>query len=179
MVVGLGDKIDIGEIGNYIKYALESKDFDCAKLACGIISDLSGSMEQRMNEYLDDFVPCLHNILRDQEIDRKIKLPALHALGDLCVYCGEQFNQKYLAGTLVILSLAARMSTQVQAYQHDADTLEFLEDLREEIIDQYITILIAAGDTNCLAHFNTYLESVFDFLEETVKIEGYNSPRRM
>lgn len=113
MVVGLGEKIDISEIGNYIKYALESKDYDCAKLACGIISDLSGSMEERMTEYLDDFVPCLHNILRDQEIDRKIKLPALHALGDLCVYCGEQFNQKFLAGTLVILSLAARMSTQV------------------------------------------------------------------
>ena len=113
MVVGLGEKIDISEIGNYIKYALESKDYDCAKLACGIISDLSGSMEKRMTEYLDDFGPCLHNILRDQEIDRKIKLPALHALGDLCVYCGEQFNQKFLAGTLVILSLAARMSTQV------------------------------------------------------------------
>lgn len=88
-----------------------------------------------MNEYLDDFVPCLHNILRDQEIDRKIKLPALHALGDLCVYCGELFNQKYLNGTLVILSLAARMSTQVQAYQNDDDTLDFLEELREEIID--------------------------------------------
>lgn len=65
LVVGMGDKIDISEIGNYIKYALESKDNDCAKLACGILSDLSGSMMERMNEYLDDFVPCLHNILRD------------------------------------------------------------------------------------------------------------------
>lgn len=113
MVVGLGDKIDISDIGNYIKYALESKDNDCAKLACGIISDLSGSMEERMNEYLDDFVPCLHNILRDQTMDRKIKLPALHALGDLCMYSGQVFNQKFLDSTLTILSQAARMSVTV------------------------------------------------------------------
>jgi len=103
LVVGLGDKIEIQEIGSYIKYALESKANDCAKLACGIISDLSGSMMERMNEYLDDFVPCLHNILRDQTLDRKIKLPALHALGDLSMYSGAAFNQKYLDGTLVIL----------------------------------------------------------------------------
>jgi|DEB0MinimDraft_12_1074336.scaffolds.fasta_scaffold26028_2 hypothetical protein len=110
MVVGVGDKIDITEIGSYIKYALESKDNDCAKLACGIISDLSGSMEERMNEYLDDFVPCLHNILRDNTMDRKIKLPALHALGDLCMYSGQSFNEKFLDSTLQILSQAARMS---------------------------------------------------------------------
>jgi len=89
MVVGLGEKIDISEIGCYIKYALESRDNDCVKLTCGIISDLSVSKEEKMNEYLDDFVPCLHNILRDQTMDRKIKLPALHALGDLCMYSGE------------------------------------------------------------------------------------------
>jgi len=92
MVVGCGDKIEFNSIGSYIKYALESKDNDCAKLACGIIADLSGSMGEKMNEYLDDFVPCLQNILRSSELDRKIKLPALHALGELCMYSGEAFN---------------------------------------------------------------------------------------
>lgn len=126
MVVGIGEAIDISEIGNYIKYALESKDAECASLACGIISDLSGSMAERMNEYLDDFVPCLHNILRDHSYERKIKLPALHALGDLCLYSGEPFHQKYLDGTLTILSMAARMSTQTQVHADDLDTLDFL-----------------------------------------------------
>ena len=103
MVVGLGDKIEFQEIGKYIKYALESKDNDCAKLACGIISDLSGSTGEKMNEYLDDFVPCLQNILKDEALDRKIKLPALHALGDLCMYCGAAFNNKFLDSTLAML----------------------------------------------------------------------------
>ena len=113
LVVGLGAKIEIGDIGSYIKYALQSKDNECAKLACGIISDLSSTMEERMCEYLDDFVPCLHDILRDTTLDRKIKLPALHALGDLCMYSGDQFVQKYFDSTLTILSQASSMSVMV------------------------------------------------------------------
>jgi hypothetical protein len=89
LVVGTGESIDISSIGSYIKYALQSKDNECAKLACGIISDLSSSMGEKMSDYLDDFVPCLHDILREQTLDRRIKLPALHALGDLCMYSGD------------------------------------------------------------------------------------------
>ena len=108
MVVGLGDKVDLSNIGHYIKYALESKENDCTKIACGIISDLS----ERMDQYLDDFVPCLHQILSDETLDRKIKLPALHALGELCLNCGVQFNQKYLDKTMTMMNLAGRASIQ-------------------------------------------------------------------
>lgn len=176
MVVGLQENIEIDQIGSYIKYALESKDNDCTSLACGIISDLSGSMGERMNEYLDDFVPCLHNILRDEGSDRKIKLPAFHALGDLCMYSGDAFNRKYLDDTLTILSMAARMSTQTQvAVDTDPLLSNFLSELREVIIDQYIIILMAASDSNSLPKLSPYLSTIFDFLEATVRIEGYTN----
>jgi hypothetical protein len=46
----LGERLEFNEtIGSYIKYALESKENDCTKLACGIVSDLSGSLEDGMN----------------------------------------------------------------------------------------------------------------------------------
>lgn len=64
-VVGCGQHIDIPEVGQYIKHALESKQKDSTKLACGIISDLSGIHQEKMSEFLDDFVPCLLDILRD------------------------------------------------------------------------------------------------------------------
>lgn len=178
-MVGLEEKIEINEIGSYIKYALESKDKDCASLACGIVSDLSGGMGERMNEYLDDFVPCLHNLLRDPSHDRKVKPPALRALGDLCTYSGQQFNQKYLDGTLTILSMAARMSTQTQAHAEDLETLEYLRELREEILDSYITILMAAGESNCLTHFHNFLEAIFEFLEAVVHLDGSDHTRDM
>lgn len=63
MCVGLGESVEISQIGCYIKLALQTQDDDCAKIACGIVSDLSNSMGERLNEYLEDFVPCLHAIL--------------------------------------------------------------------------------------------------------------------
>ena len=99
-VVGCGEHIEIPEVGQYIKHALESKETDCTKLACGIISDLSGAHQGKMSEFLDDFVPCLHDILRDQTIQKEMKIPALHAMGDLAVYCAARFCQSYLTWTL-------------------------------------------------------------------------------
>ena len=93
-------------------------------------------MQDRLNEYLDDFVPCLHNILRSSDMDRKIKLPALQALGDLSLNSGDPFNQRHLNDTLVILAAAAAMSTALQSVpQEDLDTLEFLHDLRESLLE--------------------------------------------
>ena len=67
------------------------KEPDCTKLACGIISDLSSIHEEQMGDYLGDYVPLLYNLLSDSEVDREIKIPALHALGDLAMYCGSRF----------------------------------------------------------------------------------------
>jgi len=128
-----------------------------------------------MSDYLDDFVPCLHEILRDNSMDRRIKLPALHALGDLCMYSGDQFSQKYFESTITIFDQASRMSVQVQ--NHNDETLEFLSELRETILDQYIIILISLQDTNSEDKFIAHLQNVFDFMQTTVTIEGRKSPR--
>lgn len=66
MIVGCGDKVELTEIGKYIKHALESQENECIKLACGIISDLAE--DARMADFLVDFVPCLHKILSDQTL---------------------------------------------------------------------------------------------------------------
>jgi len=44
LCIGLERTVQFKEIGSYIKYALESKENDVARLACGIISDLSTNM---------------------------------------------------------------------------------------------------------------------------------------
>lgn len=102
-----------------------------------------------MGDYLDDFVPCLHQILRDETVNRQIKIPALSALGELCLNQGQLFNQKYLEITLTLINLAARASVQIQSHSDDQDTLEYLKELRETIIDQYTVILMSAEDNNC------------------------------
>lgn len=52
------------------------------------------------------------------------------------------------------MNLAARASIQTQSHSEDPETLEYLTELRETIIDQYTVILMSAEDNNCLDKFN-------------------------
>lgn len=179
MCVGLGDKIDLTEIGRYLKAALQSQEDDCAKSACGIISDLSNSMGEGLNEYLDDFVPCLHDILKSNQIDRKIKLPAIHALGSLSLNSGDYFNLTYLNDTMVIINMAAEMATsRISDFADDLDTLEFLKELRDEILEQYSTILITVEDSeNAILkqNFSRNIGVMCEFIKQTLFIDGYKN----
>ena len=103
-----------------------------------------------MDQYLDEFVPCLHQILGDETMDRKIKIPALHTLGDLCLNCSVQFNKKFFDKTMLIMNLAGNTANQTSYYMNDPDSLEFLKELREAIIDQYMIILISAENSGYL-----------------------------
>lgn len=68
---------------------------------------MSSNMQGKLSYYLGDFVPCLINILKNEKVDRKSKLAAFHALGDLSLNSSEVFNNFYLVETLDILSNAA------------------------------------------------------------------------
>lgn len=146
--VGLGDRIQLDEIGPFIKLALQTNELDVAKVACGIISDLSNEMGGKLNEYLADFAPCLHNILQSTDFKREIKLPAIHALGSLSLNSGDEFNVKYLPDTMNLLNGAAQMCTlSLEQFQDDPDSLDFLRELRDEILEQYTTIIIGVEDS--------------------------------
>lgn len=106
-------------------------------------------------------MPCLLQILGDQTLDRRIKLPALRALGDLSIYCPTRFNEEFLLKTLEVLGHAARAATTTQVQPDDKDTIKFLGDLREEIIDQYCSVIMSAQDSQHLAVFDKFLVEIF------------------
>lgn len=57
LCLGIDQSFDINKIGTYIKFGLETNDNAVARLALGVLQDLSKLMGPKMNEYLDDFVP--------------------------------------------------------------------------------------------------------------------------
>ena len=177
-VRGLGTEIEIKEIARFIKFALQSEEQDCAKIACGIVSDMSSSMQAGLDEYLADFVPCLHDILRNEHINRSIKLPAFHALGDLSLNSGDNFNKVYLHDTLTLLDLAAQMTAQAEmGGALDADYLDFLRELRDEIIVQYSTILISVSDSEDVRikqSFQQHLPIICEFITKSLERCGTN-----
>ena len=96
LVNGCSEVLDIKEMCQYLKHALEIKEKVCTRMACGIISDLAYGKPEQIKLYLDDYVPCLHELLRDNAIDRDIKIHALRALADLALSCGEFFKREFL-----------------------------------------------------------------------------------
>jgi hypothetical protein len=59
------------------------------------------------------------------------------------------------------------------------ESLEFMSELREVIIDQYIIILMAVGDQSCHEKFIPHLPELFDFVEVTARIVGPKNPHML
>lgn len=74
LINGVGERLSIQEIGTYIVWALRGDDDECVRLACGIVSDIASALQENVGKYLNDFVPHLLKILRDQNQDRRSKL---------------------------------------------------------------------------------------------------------
>ena len=49
------------------------------------------------------FMPCLKKAILNNDLDRTVKLSILRAIGDICIYSGQEFNQKQLPSALAIL----------------------------------------------------------------------------
>ena len=65
LCIGVAENINIKDFGSYLKAALEAQDQEAAKIACGIVSDLSSNLGEAFSQYLSDFVPLLLSILEN------------------------------------------------------------------------------------------------------------------
>ena len=92
LINGVGNRVNVTEFGSYVVFALNDKDEECAKLGCGIVSDLANAFESQIASYLADFVPPLIKILMDASHERSTKLSAIVALGDLAMQAGSTFS---------------------------------------------------------------------------------------
>ena len=56
---GLQNRVNVKDFGQYILYALKGDDEDCARVACGVISDIATAFNEDVKIYLTSFVPPL------------------------------------------------------------------------------------------------------------------------
>lgn len=110
LINGVGKRIKIDIIGNYIVHALTHNEDDITRIACGIVIDLANALEAEITKYLADFVPPLLTILRSKGRSRQTKLQALIALGDIGMMAGDEFSKLYLQDLLKILESAQKLS---------------------------------------------------------------------
>ena len=59
LCTGLQNKINVKDFGQYLLFALKGDDEDCARVACGIVSDIASAYQEDVHVYLSSFVPSL------------------------------------------------------------------------------------------------------------------------
>jgi len=64
LCLGLQERVNVKIFGPYLLWALDGDDEDCARVACGIISDIATALQDKVNEYLTSFVPKLLTVLK-------------------------------------------------------------------------------------------------------------------
>lgn len=109
LIHGIESRIDdhMASIGPYIVAAMESTEDDvCSRLACGLVSDLSGCIDRRISKYLPDFMSRLNKVLSSNDYSTETKLNAIIAVGDICLASEDEFHP-YLEETMRCLSAAA------------------------------------------------------------------------
>jgi len=45
LCLGLGKRVNVKQMGTYLLHALDSDEEDCARVACGIISDIASALQ--------------------------------------------------------------------------------------------------------------------------------------
>jgi hypothetical protein len=77
LCTGLKERINVKDFGTYLLWAINGDDEDCARVACGIISDIASALQEKVETYITSFAPAVLETLVQNHRSRSTKLHAL------------------------------------------------------------------------------------------------------
>lgn len=112
------------------------QEYQVCCVAVGLTGDICRALKQLMLPYCDEIMTLLVENLSNGALHRSVKPQILSVFGDIALSIGTDF-QKYLPVVLQMLMHAS----QVQVDQNDYDMVEYLNELRESVIESYTGII--------------------------------------
>ena len=129
-------------------------------IAVGLVGDIARSIESKLQPYCDEIMSALLQSLQNQSLHRSVKPPVLSSFGDIALAIGGQF-EPYLQVSLMMLFQAS----QTRAPEDDDELIEYVNCLREGILEAYTGIVQGLKDGGKAAALMPYTEAIFGFLE--------------
>jgi len=121
----------------FLLAALKNKsDVHVCTVAINTFGDLCYSIGANITPICDEVVTLYLTHLQDQQVSRSIKPLIISSFGDMALAIGGQF-EKYIKFVAAILKKAS----EVQAESNNEDMLEYINLLREHILEAYTGIL--------------------------------------
>lgn len=112
------------------------QEYQVCCVAVGLTGDICRALKHLMLPYCDEIMTLLVENLSNGALHRSVKPQILSVFGDIALSIGTDF-QKYLPVVLQMLMHAS----QVQVDQNDYDMVEYLNELRESVLESYTGII--------------------------------------
>ncbi|KAF9904396.1 karyopherin beta [Linnemannia zychae] len=143
------------------------EEHQLCSIAVGLIGDVCRSLGRASASYCDNFMTTLLQNLQSPVLHRNVKPNILSCFGDIALAIEGQFVG-YLDVTMSVLAQACN----IRAAPTDYDMIDYVNGLREGIMDAYIGIVqgLKSSDGNLLA---PHLAHLFEFMSTV-----YNDPER-
>ncbi|CAM9454243.1 unnamed protein product [Chrysoparadoxa australica] len=153
----------MGAVNEVLLAALQNHaEYQICCIAVGVVGDLCRNLEDGvMAQYAYNIMAGLLTNLEDNRVNRMVKPPVLSCLGDMALAVGGDFEQ-YLQSTMKVLLSAQQVC--VITDQHDEDMIEFINDVRESILEAYTGILQGLSPANKSHLLMNYAEGIMRFL---------------
>jgi len=134
--------------------------YHVCSIAVATVGDLARALEVKLQPYCNDYVTALLENLQNPMLNRSVKPPVLSCFGDIALAIGGHF-EPYLQITLMMCMQAQA----TQAPEDDEDLIDYVNTLREGILEAYTGITQGLKDGGKGQLLAPYAESIFGFLE--------------
>lgn len=139
--------------------SFESYRLCMTAVAC--VGDICRAIEARIQPFCDEIMTVLVESLKDVSINRAVKPPVISCFGDIAMAIGGA-NEPYLQLSAMMLMQASA----TQAPDDDEDLIEYVNILRQAILEAYTGIVQGLKGGNKLQLFGPYVGAIFQFLHQ-------------
>jgi len=129
-------------------------------VAVGTVGDISRNIEANMQPFCDTIMNALVDDLKDSTIHRSVKPPVLSCFGDIAMAIGGAYKPYLEFSVLMLMQASATVVPE-----DDDDLIEYLNLLREAILEAYVGIIQGLRDGNLLGDFVAYVPPLMQFLQ--------------
>ena len=137
-----------------------SEAYQVCTVAVGLVGDISRAIEGAMKPYCDEIMSALVEALQNSALHRNVKPPVLSCFGDIALAIASEY-EPYLQVSLMMLLQAA----QTRAPDDDDDLIDYVNMLREGILEAYTGIIQGLKDGNRTDLLLPYVDAILGFLE--------------
>jgi len=153
-----------------MRHLKDTQNHKACGLATGLVGDISRAIEGKITQdpsFCNELVEQLMHNLQNQHLDRSVKPRIINCLGDIALAIGGHF-EKYLQWVMKLMEDAASVDFRDH---RDEDDIDYLNLLRESVLEAYLAILQGLSDDGKEGLFlsKKYMHKLVEFLIRIAK----------